>query len=82
MRVYFRFLCIGMPLQPGFRDIEVDEGATVEQAVTAYLKFYQMDDFFEKLPEATFMIGSNAAQRHTVLRDKDEVIVLRIPEGG
>jgi len=71
-----------MPIQPGFQGIDVDEGATVEQAVMAFLKFSQMESFIQKLPEATFMIGSRAVQRNAVLQDQDEVVILRIPEGG
>jgi len=82
MRVYIRFLCVDLPLQSAFQEIEVDEGATVEQAVIAYSMQNRIEDSLQKLPETLFMIGDKAAQHGTVLRDDDELKVLRLMAGG
>lgn len=83
MIVSLRFLCVDMPLLHNeFQEIEVADGATTEQAVIAFSKLHQMEDSLDKLPETVYMIGSKSAQRDTVLKDKDKLVVLRMMAGG
>jgi len=82
MRISLRFLCAEQPLPPGFREIEAPEGSTAEQAVAIYSKLYPTEDSLLKLSESVFLIGGKAVQHDAVLRDKDKVLVLRLPDGG
>ena len=82
MRVRFRFLCVDLPTYTGNQEIEIADGATVEQALTEYSKLFGMEDSLEKLPESMFLIGKAAARHDTVLKDQDELTVMRILHGG
>jgi len=82
MRVGLRFMCADLPVPAGRHEIEVMDGATVGQALAAYLEIYPVEDPLQKLPESMFIVGKNPAQIDTVLRDGDELLVMRILHGG
>jgi|GEM_PF-1463525 molybdopterin converting factor small subunit len=82
MRVLFRFACADLPDVSGVQEAEITEGATVEQAMTEFAKNRRMEDTLAKLPESMFLIGKKPAQLATVLREGDELMVMRILHGG
>jgi len=82
MRVGLRFMCADLSVPAGLREIEVSDGATVGRALAAYLDLYPVEDPLHKLPESMFIVGKNPAQIDTVLRDGDELLVMRILHGG
>ena len=82
MRVSIRFICVDLPNFTQSRQIDLTEGSTVEQAVTEYLKLYDMEDTLDRLPDSMFLVGKKTAAHDTVLQDNDDITVLRILSGG
>ena len=82
MRVRFRFLCVDLPNYSGNEEIDVADGATVEQALREHARLYGMGDLLVKLPETMFLIGKKPAKADTVVHENDEITVLRILRGG
>jgi molybdopterin converting factor small subunit len=82
MRVSINLLCADMDVPRGSRGIDVADGATVGQAIDAYLARYPGEDPEGKLPTAMFLVGRKPAQLDTVLRDNDALLVIRILHGG
>ena len=82
MRVKLRFLCADLQIPFEIREIDVDNGATVGQALDACLKRYPVDDPENLLPSSIFMIGKQAAQLGTVMQDGDMLMVMRLMNGG
>ena len=82
MRIRIRFACADLPDVSGIREADVADGATVAQAMTEYAKLHHMEDTLDKLPESMFLIGKKPAQLDSVLREGDEVMVMRILHGG
>ena len=82
MRVRFRFHCADLPDFPGDPDSEVPDGATVGEALTAYARARQLDGVLDQLLTSMYLIGKKPAGTDTVLRDGDELVVMRILHGG
>jgi len=82
MRVRFRFLCVDLPNYSGNEEIDIADGATVEQALREHARLNGMGASLAKLSETMFLIGKKPAKADTVLQDKDEVTVMRILHGG
>lgn len=82
MRVNIRFACADLPGFSGNQETEVIEGATVEQALIEHARLHQMEDSLAKLPGSMFLVGKQAAQLATVLREGDDLMVMRILHGG
>jgi len=82
VRVRLRFFLADLPGPSGLQEIEVREGATVGEALSAYLQDNPIEDPYHKLPESMFLIGKQSAQLGSVLRDMDELTVMRILSGG
>ncbi|MDR0468917.1 MAG: hypothetical protein LBH09_02980 [Peptococcaceae bacterium] len=82
MRVRLRFLCADLPIPPGIHEIDMDDGGTVEQALTAYRQINPAGDPNDTLRESMFLIGRQSAQLDTVLQDMDTLMVMRILGGG
>ena len=82
MLVHIRLLCADLPVPAGTSDIELEDSATVEQALTAFLAQNPVDDPENKLPQSMFIVSKKPAKLDTVLRDRDEVLVLRVLNGG
>ena len=82
MQVRCRFLCADLPTQTEQGEVEVADGATVEEALRTYAALYGMEDTLDKLPESMFLIGKSAARLESVLQDQDELTVMRILHGG
>ena len=82
MRVRLRFLCVDLPLDSANRAIDVADGASVGQVLVEHAKLEDIEDSLEKLPGSMFLIGNKSAQLDTVLKDGDELVVLRILHGG
>ena len=82
MRIRIRFACADLPGLSESRETEVPEGATVEQAIVEYSMLNHMEDSLEKLPSSMFLIGKKTAKLTTVLKENDELMVMRILHGG
>jgi len=82
MRVRIRLVCADLEVPEGIQEIDIADGATVEQALAAYVGLYPIDDPDNTLPESLFLIDKTPAQLDTVLQDNDQLMVLRILYGG
>ena len=78
----FRFLCVDLPEDVRFQELDIPDGATVEDALVEYSKLFRLEDSLDKLPESMFLIGKAPAYLTTVLQDNDELTVIRILHGG
>ena len=82
MRVSFQFMLADLPAPPGKPEVDVPDGSTLGQALSAYLKAHPIDDPHNKLPDSYFLIGKNPASLSSALSEGDEVKVMRILHGG
>ncbi|MDR0469058.1 MAG: MoaD/ThiS family protein [Peptococcaceae bacterium] len=82
MRVTFRFMCVDLPTYTGGQKTEITDGATVEQAMVEYSRLYSLEDSLTELPQTMFLIDKKPARLDTVLRDGDDLLVMRILHGG
>ncbi|MCL1848902.1 MAG: hypothetical protein FWF83_04420 [Clostridiales bacterium] len=82
MQVKLRFLCADLQIPFDAREIEIDQGATVGQALDAYLRLYPVDDPENLLPKSIFMIGKQAVQLDAVMNESDTLMVMRLMNGG
>ncbi|MCL2166094.1 MAG: MoaD/ThiS family protein [Clostridiales bacterium] len=82
MQISVRLMCADLEVPAGSREISVADNSTIAQALDAYVKLHPIDDPDNVLPASMFMIGKNPAQLHSVLKDGDELMVMRILHGG
>ena len=82
MQVKLRLLLADLPAPTDAYMVEVEEGATVEQALAAHLKHNPVEDPHNLLPKSMFIIGKKPAKLDSVLQDQDELLVVRVLGGG
>jgi molybdopterin converting factor small subunit len=71
-----------MDVPSGSREVVLAVGATIGQAIAAYRERYAVDDPEGMLPESMFLVDRKPAQLDTVLRENDELLVVRLLHGG
>ena len=83
MLVKLRLMLADLPEAPrGLLEVELEEGATVQQALEAMHRRHFPDGPARLMLDAMLIIDKKIVQLDTVLSDKDELMVIRPPEGG
>ena len=82
MLIKFRFMCVDIPAGKGNGEMEIPDGATVSEALTAYARQNDVGMPVGKLLKSMFLVGSAPAQPGRVLNDGERLTVVRTMEGG
>jgi len=82
MRIKVRFMCIDIPIGLGNGEIEVEEGMTVKEVVTECVKRHKIKMPLKELFKSMFLVNTNPASLDRVLKDGEELTVVRTMAGG
>lgn len=82
MEILVRLYFVGLPPDNGGYRLELDEPATVGQAVAQLAEKLGGDVSPELLSSGTFLVNKKAAGPDTVLQNNDTLLVLKALEGG
>jgi len=82
MRVKVRFMCVDIPIGLGNGEIEVEKGMTVKEIVTECAKRHKIKMPLKELFKSVFLIDASPATLGSVLKDGEELTVVRTMAGG
>ena len=82
MRISVRFLCVDIPVGMGNGDITLSEGATVSDAVAAVVALGDIQMPTAEIMKSLFLVNDQSAQPDSILRDGDNLSVVRPLAGG
>ena len=79
MTVTLKLYCPGIEINMTGLETELPEGTTVEEALRKYIG---ETGTTEEIMHGTYMINRNAANLKTALSDGDELIAIKVINGG
>jgi sulfur carrier protein ThiS len=83
MNIIVRLRCVEAPDLRDDYSVEINDGATVNEALEVFYKTYDIAPMsYEELVEAAYLVNSTAASKGSALNDGDRVTVIRMLEGG
>ena len=82
MLVKLRFVCIDISPEVGNSELELMEGATVAEAMTAFVQQRDVGIPLRRLMDSLFFVGSTPVRPDRVLCDGDKLSVIRTLAGG
>ena len=82
MRIKVRFLCVDILPGKGNGEIEIADGTTIADALAICAKQSGIDMPMKQLLESMLLVNSAPAQPNRVLRDGEELSVIRTLKGG
>ena len=82
MKISIRLMLADVPSSTSASEIDVPDGSTVEHALKTYLDANHVPDPYNKIHDSMLMVSKTPATPETILKDGDELMVMRILGGG